>query len=147
MFRFLLALALIPLATAAYAVSCPQTLVVVSCKGQPVGVPDQNGFLTHEWVIKDSMLVCKREELPLQDVAETQGAAPLASNFSNPQQCARTAMMIAPGYEQSHRGWFVLTVGCPTPIVNRNADGTETIIGYQMPACPSWVRCEQDSVI
>jgi hypothetical protein len=148
MVRLLLTILAISAAPSAYAVvQCPTTLVVVSCKGQPSGAPDQNGFVTNEWVTKNAMLVCRREEVALADGAEMQGAAPPDANFSNNEQCARIAMMIAPNYENAHKGWFVLTVGCPTPIINVRPDGSEEIIGYQMPQCPSWVKCEVDSTI
>jgi len=59
---------------------------------------------------KDAMLVCRRNKVPLTHAAEMLGAPPLAHNFSKMEQCARAAIMLAPDYERSHRGWFVLRV-------------------------------------
>ena len=148
MLRALFALFLVSATPAAYAVmQCPTALVVVSCKAQPSGPADLNGFVPYDWVTKDAMLICKREEVPLLDAAEMQGAPPINPNFSDKSQCARAAMMIAPEWNGKHGNYFFLTAGCPTAIVNIRPDGSEEVIGYMMPPCPSWVKCENDSVI
>jgi hypothetical protein len=69
---------------------------------------------------------------------------PLAHNFGNPGECVRAAAFFIPSYHE--KGWGVLKVGCPTPIV----DPTGKIVGWHLPGCPKriggmeGIRCKFD---
>lgn len=52
-------------------------------------------------------------------------------NLANEETCAKVAMTFVPEWEESHRNWLVVKVGCPVKIVD--ADGK--IIGWHMPEC------------
>jgi hypothetical protein len=111
------------------------------------GPPDQNGIVPRDWDYKDAKIHCRREEVPLQDMAEYEGAKAIGHDFSDHTQCAKVGAIIAPNYDGKHGPWYLLAVGCPTRIVNQLPDGSEETVGWQLPPCPSWVFCEVDTSI
>jgi hypothetical protein len=140
------ATALVLLSTAAIAgVPAPQTIVLISCRvndltGQE-GRQDPN-FAAKDWRDlewrqnpKDFSLECRRDVIPLEDAvsAADPTVKPLVSDFSKPEQCGRAGAMFMPSYVR--KGWAVLTVGCPTKVVNEKGE----IVGWHMPECPSYI--------
>jgi hypothetical protein len=136
-----------------------QALVIIACKAidwtgkRPL---PENVFPTKDWrdvevyLNKDGEAECKREVVHLEDAALFQegDAKPLNSDFSDKGQCSRASMLFSPTWNQSHKGWLVVTTGCPTPIKQDvTGDGPsddDITIGYKMPECPSWIRCNFD---
>jgi len=52
-------------------------------------------------------------------------------NLAQHGTCAEVAMDYAPKWEESHRNWLIVKIGCPVKIVD--ADGRT--IGWHMPEC------------
>jgi len=132
-------------------VPMPSAIVLIVCKTVNLG-PDQNYEFTRaehrEWATENAMMVCRRQEVAMYDMAEDGGAAPQPFNQ---QRCQRSAMMLGPQWDQQHasssyRFW---RVGCPVPIVRKNADGSEDIIAWKLPDCGhrDTVICEVDTAI
>ena len=139
--------------------SIPPILVLIVCKTVISGPPDQNSDFTQwenrDWAYENSMMHCKREEVPLYDpiegskLAQTDDPAfPLVPDFSDGGQCARAGIRLSMDWDEAHRDspWRVWRVGCPAPIVDSQ---TGEVVGYQLPDCGhrDTVVCEVDSVI
>jgi hypothetical protein len=147
MLRYAALLALLS-TTALADVPAPTSVVIVACR-----VSDHTGeagrhdpsLAAKNWrdlelVIKDGEYQCKREVLQLEDGAVWGSHAPeelipLHPNFGNPAQCAKVGVMQAAEWNESHKGWAVVAVGCPTKIVNEQGE----IVGWHMPSCPSFL--------
>lgn len=138
-------------------VSMPAVIVLIVCKVAIAGPPDQNanqtGAQNLQWATEHSMMVCRRHEIPVMDMAAEQGADPVP--FST-QQCQRSAMMLGPAWDQSHRSsrWRFWRAACPVPIMSVGPDGVkgtrdDVVIGYSLPECGKRdiARCEVDTAI
>lgn len=163
-FALLIAGTLITSVVSAADLPAPTSIVIVACKvddltGAP-GRQDPNmaaqGWRDLELTIINGEYQCKREQLDLEDGSlfgshQPNEMIPLHPNFGDMGQCAHVAAMQAADYNEKHKGWAVVAVGCPTRIVNQ--DGTT--VGWQMPSCPEYLpgtenrmRCNfSDSVI
>jgi hypothetical protein len=133
-----------------------QTLVIIGCRvddltGQP-GRQDPDlaakGWRDLEWHHdpEDFSLSCKREVIPLQDFVASlhPTVKPLLTDFSKPAACAHVGGMYAPTWNEAHKGWAVMAVGCPVRI---ETDGKLT--GWKLPDCPSsiggkTIKCKFD---
>jgi hypothetical protein len=121
----------------------PQTLVIIGCRvddltGQP-GRQDPElaakDWRDLEWHFDKGLeLQCKREVVPLQDFVASMDPTvqPLLTDFSKPAACAHVGGMYSPMWNETHRGWAVMAVGCPVRI---ETDGKLT--GWKLPDCPS----------
>lgn len=121
------------------------TLIVVACRvddltGQP-GRHDPTlaarGWRDLELHLEGGELQCKRERLDLEDGTPYSPTAPgdlipLDANFAIAAQCARAAMMIAPDWEAKNKGWGVVAVGCPVPIMSDNGTPEDSNDDYQI---------------
>lgn len=153
--RFIFALAiLVLLANSGFAAPPPPTsLVIIACRVDDVAGQARRidpsfapaGLRDLEWHLEGNELQCKREVLPLQDAVTMHylQAKPLSSNFAELGQCARAAMEVSPRWNNDHRNWAVLKVGCPVPIVN----GDGKIVGWKLPECPNSIRCKFDESV
>src|SRR5690349_17828158 len=125
----------------------PTSLVIVACRvddltGQP-GRHDPE-MAAHGWrdlelhVNSAQEYECKREVLAnLEDSAVTSplanaGLIPLNPDFSDRSQCAHVGAMKAAEWDQAHKGWATVAIGCPVPIVNQ--DGR--VLSWKLPECP-----------
>lgn len=144
---------------ASAAVPPPTALVIVACRvddltGQP-GRHDP-ALAAKDWrdlelKIIDGEYSCKREVLSLEDGSLYQNVndlIPLNANFADWTQCSRVGVVQAQAWNEKHKGWATVAVGCPVPIVN----GDGRIIGYKLPECPSTLpgtnnpmRCKFDA--
>jgi hypothetical protein len=140
-------------------VHIPPVLVVIACKAVMAASQDPNAAYTHvenfDWATKNSMMVCRRDEVQLYDPAEGRVSAgggdpapPLNPNFADYGQCARAGIMLSLEWDQAHRNtpWRVWRIGCPSPIVDLR---TGALVGYKLPECGhrDTVVCETDSEI
>jgi hypothetical protein len=121
----------------------PQTLVIIGCRvddltGQP-GRQDPSlaakGWRDLEWHQdpEDFSFSCKREVIPLQDFVASMHPTvrPLLTDFSNQAACAHVGAMYSATWNEAHKGWAVMAVGCPVRI---ETDGVLT--GWKLPDCP-----------
>jgi hypothetical protein len=132
----------------------PAVVVLIVCKTIVAGPEDQNaaytGYENLEWATEDSMMVCRRQEIKLEDGALLQAtpAMPAAPQPFNVQRCQRSGIMMGTQWDASHRGskYRFWRVACPVPIVDTQ---TGDIIAWKMPECGhvDTVRCEADSEI
>ena len=126
-------------------VTPPTTLSIIACRTDDLtgqaGRQDPafaaNGWRDLEWHVNSSQeLECKREVADLFDSADMMfpgKTKPLNPNFSNWSQCAGVAMSYAAKWNETHKGWSVMAVGCPVAIV----DQTGRILSYKIPGCPT----------
>ena len=138
-------------------VPMPAAVVLIVCKTVVAGPADQNaaytGYENRQWATEHSMMVCRRQEVQLEDSAVFQStpAMPVAAQPFNLQQCQRSSVMLGAEWDAAHRGSSYRTwrVACPVPIVRKNPDGTEDIIAWKMPECGhrDIVVCEIDTAI
>lgn len=131
----------------------PPVVVLIVCKVKAIeGPADPNTQFTKHlnltWDTTDAIMHCRREEVQMYDQAAGDGAAPQPFNQ---QRCSRSGLMLGPQWDAAHlssnyRFW---NIACPVAIVNKQPDGTETIIGWKLPECghPDIVKCEVDSAI
>lgn len=84
----------------------------------------------------------------MYDQAVDQGAAPQPFDQS---KCQRSAMMLGPQWDAAHasssyRFW---RVACPVPIVSKQPNGQEVVVGWKLPDCGhrDTVICEVDTAI
>jgi hypothetical protein len=142
----------LPVMAAAESVPMPASVVLIVCKTEIAGPPDQNAEWTHvenrRWATKNAMMVCRRQEVQMYDQAADQSADP--QPFKD-QRCMRSGMLLGSLRDAQHpssayRFW---RVACPTPIVRQNADGSEDIIAWKMPECRhrDILVCEADTEI
>ncbi len=130
----------------------PAAVVLIVCKTVAAGPEDQNaaytGYQNRTWATEHSMMVCRRQEVPLYDQAEAMGAEAQAFTL---QRCQRSGMMLGTQWDAGHRNsaWRFWRVACPVPIVRKNPDGSEDIIAWKMPECGhrDTVVCEVDTEI
>ena len=133
------------MATVSQSVQAPTTLSIIACrtvdltgqKGRQDPALAAPGWRDLEWKINSSQeLECKREVADLLDSAEMMfphKTKPLSPDFSNWSQCASAAMSYAAAWNEKHKGWAVMAVGCPVPIVNEDGQ----ILAYKIPECPA----------
>lgn len=128
----------------------PTTLVIIACRvddftGQP-GRQDPalaaKNWRDLEWRFdKGLKLQCKREVDPLEDSVnlndQTGKIPPLNHDFSDFGQCAGAAIGYTPQWEEKNRGWAIMAVGCPVPIVD---DRTGKVLSWKLPDCPRQVQ-------
>jgi hypothetical protein len=123
----------------------PTALVIISCQtddhtgeaGRQNPIMAAKGWRDLEWKILDGELQCKRDIAELEDSSllnplQQQNLIPLTPDFSVWSQCAAVAMHYSAAWNEQHKGWAVLAVGCPTPITDHGKT-----VGYKMPECPS----------
>lgn len=138
----------------------PQSLVIVACRVDDLtGLPGRHDpdFAAKNWrdlevhKNKNGEAECKREVVQIEDAALYAGdqrMLPLNPNFGDHSQCSRVSMMYSPHWNEAHKGWAVVTTGCPTPIKqDLTGDGPsedDPTIGWKMPECPSWIKCRFD---
>lgn len=138
-------------------VPMPAVIVLILCKTVVVGPPDQNAHYTHsqnlDWATENSMMVCRRQEVFVQDMDEGKnGADP--QPFT-PGRCQRSAMLLGPQWDMQHpnskyRFW---RVACPSPqrqdLTGNGPSPDDPIIGWVLPDCGhrDTVICEQDTSI
>ena len=131
-------------------ISMPAAIVLIVCKTVIGGPTDQNTAYTkaenREWAIENSMMVCRRQVIPIHDQAG--GAKPITPNLFDNGTCARIGTPIGAQWDQEHKSsaYRFWRVGCPAPIVDTRSG---RIIGYKMPECGhrDTVRCEVDAEI
>jgi hypothetical protein len=140
---------LFPLMATAAPPQAPTTLVIVACRVDDL--TDQNRypmapkhFRDLEWHVNKSLeLECKREEMPVEDLAVIQGAPPLPNDFSNQTHCARAAMHFATEWGLRHSGWWPIAVGCPVPIMSDNGTpgdkSDDFVVAWKLPECPRYM--------
>ena len=131
----------------------PAAIVIFVCKTVLIaGPPDPNaGYTGHEnrdWDFTDSVMHCRRIEMPMFDQAEAMGADPQPFNV---QRCQMSLMMAGPRWDEAHKnnpgGYRFWRGACPVPIVDTR---TGKVLSFKMPECPSeggTVVCEVDSAI
>lgn len=136
-------------------VKLPKTeLVVVGCRvddltGQP-GRQDPAlaayGWRDLEWHVEGGELECKREVLALQDgTLDADGATAdmikLEPNWSDYGQCAHEGATQAARWDDHHKGWATMLIGCPVPIWNDNGTPNDKsddyIVDFKLPECPA----------
>jgi hypothetical protein len=130
----------------------PAAIVLIVCKTVISGPPDQNAQFTRaenrEWATVHAMMVCRRQEVQMYDMAEASGADRQSFNV---QRCQRSAMKLGPQWDAQHQSssYRFWRVACPVPIVRRNPDGSEDIIAWKLPDCGhrETVVCEVDTAI
>jgi hypothetical protein len=130
-------------------VPMPSAVVLIVCKTVIAGEPDINakwtGYENREWLIEDSMMQCRRQEVQLYDQSEAMGAA--AQPF-NQQRCQRASLMLGVQWDQAHKNssYRFWRVACPVPIVDTR---TGEVIAWKMPECGhrDTVICEIDTAI
>lgn len=130
-------------------VPMPSAVVLIVCKTVIAGEPDINakwtGYENREWLIEDSMMQCRRQEVQLYDQSEAMGAA--AQPF-NQQRCQRASLMLGIQWDQAHKSssYRFWRVACPVPIVDTR---TGEVIAWKMPECGhrDTVICEIDTAI
>ena len=130
-------------------VPMPSAVVLIVCKTVLIGPADQNaaytGYENREWATEHSMMVCRRQEIQLEDQDESEGAD--AQPF-NQQRCQRAGISLGVGWDQSHRSssYRFWRVACPVPIVDTK---TGEVIAWKMPDCGhrDVAVCEVDTEI
>jgi len=133
-------------------ITMPAAIVLIVCKTVVAHAPDENAAYTkyegREWAIEHSMMVCRRQVIPIHDTDADMGAPTVTPNLFDRSTCARIGIPIGVKWDEDHRGsaYRFWRVGCPTPIVDTR---TGRIIGYKMPECGhrDTVRCEVDAEI
>jgi len=135
-------------------VPMPAAVVLIVCKTFVAGPEDQNaaytGYENREWATEHSMMVCRRQEVKLEDSALLQAtpAMPAAAQPFNLQRCQRSAITLGAQWDAGHRGskYRFWRVACPVPIVDTQSGD---IIAWKMPECGhrDIVRCEVDAEI
>jgi hypothetical protein len=133
-------------------VPMPAMAVLIVCKAMVAGPADQNaGFTKHQnldWHTEHSMMVCRRQEITLTDVAADNGAEPQPFNT---QRCMRSGLALGAAWDAGHPNsrWRFWRIACPVPIVRKNPDGTEDVIAWKLPDCGhrDTVICEVDTAI
>jgi hypothetical protein len=133
-------------------ISMPAAIVLIVCKTVIGGPTDQNTAYTkaenREWAIENSMMVCRRQVIPIHDQAADLGAKLITPNLFDHGTCARIGIPIGVRWDQEHKSsaYRFWRVGCPAPIVDTRSG---RIIGYKMPECGhrDTVRCEVDAEI
>lgn len=137
----------------------PNTLVFVSCR-----VDDHTGesgrqsidgaahdWRDLEWHIQNGSYECRRAVIA-NIVDQTATLDPsvkeMKPNLGKPETCARIGVSMVPAYEQSHPGWSVVAIGCPSPNIDKNTGQT---LSYHLPTCPEYLpgtqnrmQCEYD---
>ena len=149
----------------------PQQIAVISCRaddltgqpgrhgvtmvdGKPVFDPESaaKNWRDLELHVVDGELQCKRQLIAIEDKdVMVNNAEPLHANFGEPTQCARASALFftTVNWDAQHRGWAVVGVGCPTPIV----DSQGVIIEWHMPECPrklgtiEGIKCKFDESV
>jgi hypothetical protein len=146
----LVGLAAFPLLATAAPPPPPQTLVIIGCRvddltgqaGRQDPTLAAKGWRDLEWHLdpEDFSLSCKREVVPLQDfvAAMHPTVQPLLTDFSNFAACAHVGGMYSPTWNDTHRGWAVMAIGCPVRI---ETDGVLT--GWKLPDCPRSIGGKQ----
>jgi hypothetical protein len=132
--------------------SMPAAIVLVVCKTVLAGPSDDNATYTkvenRKWAIENSMMVCRRQVVPIHDTAADRGATPLSPNLFDHGICAKIGIPIGVQWDQDHKSsaYRFWRIGCPTPIVDTRSG---RIIGYKMPECGhrETVHCEVDTEI
>jgi hypothetical protein len=133
-------------------ITMPAAIVLIVCKTVVGGSGDENSAYTkaesREWAVENSMMVCRRQVIPIHDTAADLGAKPITPNLFDRSTCSRIGIPIGVAWDEQHRGsaYRFWRVGCPTPIVDTRSG---RIIGYKMPECGhrDTVRCEVDAEI
>jgi hypothetical protein len=136
----------------------PQTIVLIVCKVEFIGLPNENARMTGwrdtEWDMTNGQMHCRRIQVDVYDKDVDQGATP--QPFT-PIACMRTAMKLGPQFDADagDKPWRFWRSACPVPIKNYGPDGVmgtpdDETVGWQLPPCPSsngTVVCDQDTVI
>ena len=111
----------------------PTKLAIIACRVDQTS-HDQNSaagdFRELEWHMP---VECMRVVETVTDTAALNDPSlrQMTPNLADYGICAEVAMAYAPIWEDSHRSWAIVKVGCPTKIVD--ADGN--IIVWHMPEC------------
>jgi hypothetical protein len=130
----------------------PAVVVLILCKTVIAGAPDQNadrtGSQNLDWAYENAMMICRRQEVQLYDLAADQGAD--AKPFTM-MDCWRSGMLMGSNWDAQHRNskYRFWKIACPVPIVRKNQDGSEDIIAWKLPDCGhrDTVICEVDTAI
>lgn len=166
--RMLLALvfgfSFFPIMATAAPPPAPQTLVIIACKADDLtGQPGRHdpAMAAKGWrdlelhVNENNEYECKREIAQIEDAAIYQGAPPLATDFSKQTQCARISAGFSAMWNEQHKGWAVVGVGCPVAEWADNGTPKDKSddyqVGWRLPGCPSFrpgtnnrMRCSFD---
>ena len=133
------------MATVSNHITAPTTLSIIACrtvdltgqKGRHDPALAANGWRDLEWKINSSQeLECKREVADLLDSADMMfpnKTKPLNPDFSNWSQCAAAGMSYAARWNETHKGWAVLAIGCPVKIIDTE---TGAVLAFKIPECP-----------
>ncbi len=135
-------------------VPMPAAVVLIVCKTVIAGPEDQNaaytGYENREWATEHSMMVCRRQEVQLEDSALLQAtpAVPASAQPFTMQRCQRSGIMLGTQWDAGHRGssYRFWRVACPVPIVDTR---TGEVIAWKLPECGhrDTVLCEIDAEI
>jgi len=135
-------------------VPMPAAVVLIVCKTVIAGPDDQNaaytGYENREWATEHSMMVCRRQEVQLEDSALLQAtpAVPASAQPFTMQRCQRSGIMLGTQWDAGHRGssYRFWRVACPVPIVDTR---TGEVIAWKLPECGhrDTVLCEIDAEI
>ena len=111
----------------------PSKLVIIACRveAKQKATSGLNPEITEpDWLLP---VECMRVIETVRDAAALNNLwlRERQPNLANEETCAKVAMTYVPEWEESHRNWLVVKVGCPVKIVD--ADGR--IIGWHMPEC------------
>lgn len=133
----LICLSFLPASGATFARSSgvhpPTKLAIIACRVEAAPLPKDQlapAIKKPDWLLP---VECMRVIETVTDAAALRRLWPPEKrpNLTNYGKCAEVAMHYAPIWEESHRNWVVVKVGCPTKIVD--ADGRA--IGWHMPEC------------
>jgi len=157
---------MIAASTAVAAPHSPNSLVIVACRvddvtGQPGRFDPSHaapGWRDYELHIEKGELECQRDTLDsLVDATEFAPKAPrdmipLHPDFAKPEQCGMVGIVLSEKWNEEHKGWAVVAVGCPTMIgidadgdgqPDVGSDGHYVIKGWKLPECPDFVPGSQ----
>jgi len=121
-------------------VPMPAVVVLIVCKTIISGPADQNssytGYENREWATEHSMMVCRRHEIQVEDMALMQSseASPVTPRPFTIQQCQKSAIQLGVEWDAGHRGsaYRFWRSACPVPIVDTRTGET---IGWKLPEC------------
>ena len=141
----LLGLYSLPVMAAAESVPMPASVVLIVCKTEIAGPPDQNAAWTHRTGLANWFAQAGGANVRSGSRPGRRSAA------FNDQRCMRSGMLLGSLWDAQHpssayRFW---RIACPRPIVRQNADGSEDIIAWKMPECGhrDILVCEVDTEI
>lgn len=134
--------------------AAPTQIAIVACRVDDLtGKPGRHDpeMAARNWRdlelhISNGEYSCKHEVLALEDAAPysplaTEKMIPLEPNWGDWSQCSSVGAVQAQMWNDRHKGWATIAVGCPTPIVDLSSG---KIIGWKLPGCPTYLPGTQN---